>query len=126
MPTTVHEYVYDDAGRMVETIVHTDTEWDADEVDLMLALDLIERDIDPHHGHPTSESVGKQANPDSPEATHTYVAEAPVTDWAAYAQQAAYGEYRAALEAAGLEREDIDLQMRATHISVRRVDRDLD
>ncbi|QUW18896.1 hypothetical protein [Agrococcus sp. Marseille-Q4369] len=119
----LHEHVYDDAGRMVETLVHTEPEWDTDEVDLMIAAHLLEQETGPH-GQPYSESVGKQANPDSPEHTHRYETDLPVTDWALRAQLEAAREFEQQLEEAGIDERERSLILRSTHFTVRRVERE--
>lgn len=41
----VHEHEYDDAGRLVRTIVTKEPEWDDEQRALMLALDQYEREL---------------------------------------------------------------------------------
>lgn len=119
----VHEHVYDDAGRMVETVVHTEPEWDAEERDLALAFTLYEQDEGPG-GHPLSESVGPQANPDNPKGTHTYVGRLPMTNWALRAQLEVMREYEQQLEEAGIGPDERALILRSIHIAVDRVERE--
>lgn len=52
----------------------------ADQIDLLIASDEIERDVG-HHGQPMSEATSDEADPNNYEGAYRYVAH-PVVDWA--------------------------------------------
>jgi hypothetical protein len=64
--------VYDDAGRMVAS--HAEPEWDPEQYALVAALADVETDECSQCGHPMSESMSPDSDPDRQDATHKYVA----------------------------------------------------
>lgn len=80
-PRTVTEFVRDDAGRLIQTVEYRESEFDDEQVALMLAYARHTADLGPH-GHPMSEATDSRANPNEYDGGYRYVAENPVTDWA--------------------------------------------
>ena len=85
-PTEVHTPEYDEAGRVVRTVVTREAEWDPEEQALMLALHLYEAQLGPC-GHYLPESTAADAE-------ERYSVPEPSRCHACTAVAAARGPYR--------------------------------
>lgn len=83
----VTTFEYDEAGRLSRTITVRESEWDDDQVAVLLASRRNEqRDST---GHLLIESTDLLANPANTAGTHYYVADLPHVNWAQRAEQQA-------------------------------------
>jgi hypothetical protein len=101
-PVEVTDYIYDDTGRVVQTVTSREAEFDEEQVDLLLAVKQLRDDVGPH-GQPMTEAIDPQGAPSvrgkKPGGYH-YRASVVGTDWAAdalrEAQEARYADKAAA------------------------------
>jgi hypothetical protein len=96
-PEIVHRHEYDDAGRMVRTVVEVEPEFDAEQFTIMTALAAYEESLN-ELGIPRDEAMSVDADPDNPDGLYRYVATGPVRDFAVdaveQAEKAKAAEYR--------------------------------
>jgi hypothetical protein len=95
-PTQRHVRVLDERGRFVGTEIQTEPEFNAEQVDLLLALAELERDMGPY-GQPLSEAMSPGADLTGDHPTHWYVAKGPEVNYAERAADEAREAYRAEL-----------------------------
>lgn len=76
-----HEYV---EGVLVRTVVETEPEFDEQQYELAVALDLYEGTLN-ELGIPLDEAMSPDADPDNPNGSYRYVAAQPSRDWSIYA-----------------------------------------
>lgn len=93
-PRTWTDYVYDDSGRLARSVTTRESEWDAEQVDLLLAARAYRADMG-SHGHLTSRSTSDAAHPNNYDSPLRYVAHGPFTDWAEKAKQDRIAAYKA-------------------------------
>jgi hypothetical protein len=87
--------VRDERGRFA-TEIHTEPEFDAEQVNLLLALSELERDMGPY-GQPYSEAMSPGADLTGDNPTHWYVAEGPFVNYAERAADEAREAYKSEL-----------------------------
>jgi len=80
----VHTHEYDDDGVLVRTIVERDGEFDAQQRELVIALDEYEAGLN-SFGIPLIEAMSPDNDPDNPKGTGYYKVGPPIRDWAEYA-----------------------------------------
>ena len=87
----MHEY--DDDGRLIRSVSTVEPEFDAEQVAYLIAIRLYENDIGPH-GHPMSEAMSSEADPNNYEGHWRYEGTGPFFDWAKRAESDAIDAYR--------------------------------
>lgn len=80
-PRHITEHVYDDAGRLVETVTHLEPEFDMEQVALLLAHMRHEKEPRGPHGLLLSEVTDPLADPANPDGWD-YEVTGPRTDFA--------------------------------------------
>lgn len=101
-PEIIHRHEYDDAGRMVATVVDVEPEFDAEQNAIMVALTEYEESLN-ELGIPREEAMSADADPDNPNGKYRYQATGPVRDFALDAVEQA--EKAKAAEYKGLDME---------------------
>jgi hypothetical protein len=91
-PRQITEHVYDESGRLVETITRREPEFDKGQVAVLLAHLRQEREPRGSHGIPLSKATGPEADP-ALTGRRTFVVEGPQTDFAAQALSEAQKRY---------------------------------
>lgn len=92
-PKTTTQNIYKNR-RIVRTYSTVETEWDTEQLELMLAYDAYKRDVG-QHGHLLSRSTSPDADPNNYASPLRYVARGPFTDYAKKAEDDAIDAYRA-------------------------------
>jgi len=92
----ITEYEYDDQGRLARSMTVTESPFDTEQVDLLLALSEYEKQLDPN-GFPIAEATSEDANPENYESRNPirYIAHGPFTNWAEKSRLDAEEAYRA-------------------------------
>jgi hypothetical protein len=88
--------VRDELGRFAGLEIYTEPEFDAEQVDLLLALTELDRDIGPY-GQPYSEAMSPGADLTGDNPTHWYVAKGPLVNYAQRAVEEAQEAFKAKL-----------------------------
>lgn len=92
-PRETHTHEYDDAGRLVRTVVEREPEWDGESYALMAALAEVEHTACSGCGEPLEESMSPDADPDNREGTHRYEVGAPYRCFACDARERKVREF---------------------------------
>lgn len=79
-PTETTEHEYED-GLLVRSVTTRESEWDEEQIDLLLAVDAFKADLG-SHGHLMSEATNPGADPTEYDTPYAYVGHGPFTDWA--------------------------------------------
>lgn len=79
-PAVATTYEYDDAGRLIGSVVEREPEWSREDVEAMVAL-MESKRIGPH-GHPMDEAVSRDGDPSNPDRKWDYVVPLPTVDFA--------------------------------------------
>lgn len=80
-PDVAYTHEYDDDGRLVRSIQHTEPEWDDEQVEMLTAYEAYRASIGPH-GQPMQLALDPASDPTNYEGHHYFVGEEPVVDWA--------------------------------------------
>jgi hypothetical protein len=74
-------------------VTRREPEWDTEQIDLLLALEALKRDLGPN-GELMSEATSEDANPNNYDSPLRYVAAGPFTNWAEKAKQDAIDSWK--------------------------------
>jgi len=85
-PAELTEYEYDEAGRVVRSLTMTESPFNLEQVDLLLAIREYQRNLDAN-GIPFERATSEDANPNVDENTPQkhpvrFLAQGPFTNWA--------------------------------------------
>lgn len=80
-------------NRIKTVVVIAEPEWDTEQVDLLLALELFKRDLGPN-GELMSEATSEAADPNNYRDPLRYVSHGPFTNWAEKAKQDAIDAFK--------------------------------
>ena len=85
--------VYAEDGRVDHYLIEREPEWDADQVDVLLASRESEKVSST--GHPIDEATDPRANPARADGDYLYVPGKPIIDWSERARQQGIERYKA-------------------------------